>query len=85
MYCIYNVESTKLYTRKYYKTPAAAKAAITRAALDKTEWAFAEVKYFRDCIEKMVTRTNLMSGKEFQESANTPYYCSPASETYWSM
>lgn len=31
-----------------------------------------------------VTATNMMSGKEFQESIRTPYYCSPASETYWS-
>lgn len=34
--------------------------------------------------DKMVTRINLMSGKEFQERADTPYYCSPSSETYWS-
>lgn len=31
-----------------------------------------------------VTRRNIMSGKEFQERADTPYYCSPSSETYWS-
>jgi hypothetical protein len=34
---------------------------------------------------KMVTRTNLMTGKEFQEYKDTPHYLSPASETYWSM
>jgi len=33
----------------------------------------------------MVERTNLMSGKTFLEDADTPIYCSPASETYWSM
>jgi len=32
-----------------------------------------------------VTRINLMSGKEYEESVNTPLCCSPASETYWSM
>lgn len=32
---------------------------------------------------RMVTRVNLMTGKEFQERADTPYYCSPSSETYW--
>ena len=32
----------------------------------------------------MVTKKNLMSGKEFQERYDTPYYCSPSSETYWS-
>ena len=31
-----------------------------------------------------VTRTNLMSKKRFTERADTPYYCSPSSEAYWS-
>ena len=35
--------------------------------------------------ETMVTKTNLMGGKEFTERYDTPYYCSPASESYWSM
>jgi len=34
---------------------------------------------------KMVERTNLMTGKKFMEAEDTPYFCSPASETYWSM
>lgn len=32
----------------------------------------------------MVTRRNLMSGRQYQERADTPNYCSPASEAYWS-
>ena len=35
--------------------------------------------------ETYVTKTNMMSGKPFQERYDTPYYCSPSSETYWSM
>ena len=35
--------------------------------------------------ETYVTRKNMMSGKEFKERYDTPYYCSPSSETYWSM
>ena len=35
--------------------------------------------------ETYVTRTSLIGGKEFQERYDTPYYCSPSSETYWSM
>ncbi len=31
-----------------------------------------------------VTRKNLMSGQEFEERYDTPYFCSPSSETYWS-
>jgi len=35
--------------------------------------------------ETFVTRKNMMSGKEYQERYDTPYFCSPSSETYWSM
>ena len=35
--------------------------------------------------ETYVTRKNMMSGAEFKERYDTPYYCSPSSETYWSM
>jgi hypothetical protein len=45
--------------------------------------AVAEADFLGDTT--MVTRTNIMTGKEFQEPANTPYYCSPSSESYWSM
>jgi hypothetical protein len=38
-----------------------------------------------DLYETYVTRTNLMSGKEFKERFDTPHYCSPAFESYWSM
>ena len=34
--------------------------------------------------ETLVTRTNLMTGLEFQERYDTPYSCSAASESYWS-
>lgn len=33
----------------------------------------------------MVERTNLMSGLSYMEDINTPGYCSPASESYWSL
>lgn len=35
--------------------------------------------------ETYVTRKNLINGQEFQERYDTPYYCSPSSESYWSM
>ena len=41
--------------------------------------------YIVKVFETYVTRKNLMGGKEFQERYDTPYYCSPSSETYWSM
>jgi hypothetical protein len=36
-------------------------------------------------VETYVTRKNMMSGVEFQERYDTPYFCSPSSESYWSM
>lgn len=34
----------------------------------------------------MVTKRSAMAPfKEFEERYDTPYYCSPSSETYWSM
>ena len=40
---------------------------------------------FRTEIHKTyVIRRNLISGVEFEERYDTPYYCSPSSETYWS-
>ena len=35
--------------------------------------------------ETMVEKTNMMGGGKFMERYDTPYYCSPASESYWSM
>jgi len=42
-------------------------------------------KWRTEIHETMVTSRNMMNGKEFQERYDTPYYCSPSSETYWSM
>ena len=38
-----------------------------------------------EVFETFVTRKNLQSGREFQERYDTPYFCSPRSESYWSM
>ena len=40
---------------------------------------------FVEVFETFVTTKNMMSGKEFQERYDTPYYCSPRSESFWSM
>lgn len=97
-YVIYHNETTKLLggSSKSYKTMGAAKAAISRLRKNvpvsdlNTDndplfvYAIAEINYFYKHIEHTVERVNLMSGKTFRESVNTPYYCSPSSESYWS-
>ena len=93
-YVVYNIQSTrtvneKRWGRETFKTEAAAKAArtrmIKRLKYDGTQLAVAEVAFYTKKIAGTVTRTNLMTGKTYQESVNTPSCCSPASEAYWSM
>ena len=98
-YVIYNNETTKILGghNKSYKTLAAAKSAISRLRkqIPASDWgtasdplfvyAIAEINEFYKNIEKTVERTNIMTGKTFRESVNTPSYCSPSSESYWSM
>ena len=69
-----------------YRTPGAAKATVTRL-IKKAGWTGSEFEItpVRDYQPRMVTRTNLMSGREYQEDVNTPNFCSPSSESYWSM
>jgi len=37
-----------------------------------------------EVFETYVTKTNVMTGKPYQERYDTPYFCSPSSESYWS-
>jgi hypothetical protein len=82
--------------RKSYKTLAAAEAALTRICkaegllqtdpnYGRYRYAIAAKAYFHQNIEKQVKKRNLLTDQEFMEPANRPYYCSPSSETYWSM
>lgn len=53
---------------------------------DRISKKFPESKGYRfEIFETFVTKKNLLNGQEFQERYDTPYYCSPSSETYWSM
>ena len=48
-------------------------------------YGIAEADYYHKNIERKVRRTNIMTGKTYWESVNTPRACSPSSELYWSM
>jgi len=53
---------------------------------DRISKKFPETKGYRfEIFETYVMKKNLLNGQEFQERYDTPYYCSPSSETYWSM
>ena len=74
-----------------FKSLRAAKMARTKAlkALAKSpdsdikEIAIAEYSEFFNSIEKQEERINAMTGKPFMEPANTSFYCSPRSESYF--
>ena len=77
-----------------YKTQAAAKACRTRVVAklsfkleDLVIVSQDNLQQFRHAhnLPTKIERTNIMTGKKFLEDVDTPYFCSPASETYWSM
>ena len=92
-YVIVNVGDQKAYRKNYsvtvYPTERGAKIACTK--LNKNhygntmQWVVMSHEVYANRPVKMVERTNLMSGQTFMEAEDTPYFCSPSSESYWSM
>ena len=86
------------YTLEVYKRDARTKTGerleckleyptqISRLQLEKDLLKiFTHEKGFRiELHETFVTRKNLLSGQEFQERYDTPSFCSPSSESFWS-
>ena len=69
-----------------YKTFGAAMATRTRLCR-KSGWNISELAIIdtKSYKPRMVTRTNLMTGQEYQEDVNTPRSCSPSSVLFWTM
>jgi len=57
----------------------------TDAGIKTLADAIRESGFIVEVFATFVTTRNLMTGKEFQERYDTPYFCSPSSESYWSM
>jgi len=87
-----------MYTVEIYKKDARTKSGerlVSKTDYEVTEASMLEhtVKhtyrasqgYRYEIHETFVTKTNLMGGKEFTERYDTPHFCSPSSESYWSM
>ena len=58
---------------------------VTKDGLEKEmakQYGGEEFRYV--IFETMVTKTNILTGAEFKERYDTPYYFSASSETYWS-
>jgi hypothetical protein len=69
-----------------YKTHGAAMATVTRLCR-KAGWGVDELVVMSQELYRApkITVRNLMSGKDVEIDADTPWCCNPASETYWSM
>lgn len=92
-FVIYHIDSTLLVTgrngKKSFETERAAKAGLTRFLKknkDKScdDYAIADSHTFYNYIEKHKVVKNLISGEEVTIAVNTPRYCDPSSEAYWS-
>ena len=44
-----------------------------------------QLGFIVEVFETFVVRKNLMTGTTFQERYDTPYFCSPSRESFWSM
>jgi hypothetical protein len=53
--------------------------------LETPTFAATGVEDYNDNVVKMVEKTNYLTGEKYMEKSNTPHYCSPSSESYWSM
>ena len=58
---------------------------VTKDYIGTVAEAYRKDGFVVEVFETFVTRQNLIGGREFQERYDTPYYCSPSSESYWSM
>lgn len=99
MYVIYHIVSTMRVgpTEHGHPSTTSAKTYKTRGHAQRTcrkfniqtgrpvdEYAVATVEAYNSHVVKMVKRVNRLTGKEYEEPSNTPGYCSPSSESYWS-
>lgn len=59
-------------------------APVTRDFIEYAAESIRELGFVVKIFETYKTEVNMLSGKEFQERYDTPYYYSPSSESYWS-
>ena len=90
------MSALKEYTLEIYKTDRRTKEGVrlvekidfdpvTKDYIESVAESNRERGLIVNVFETYVTKKNLIGGKEFQERYDTPYYCSPSSESYWSM
>ena len=60
-------------------------APSTKDYIDTVVEKFEKLGFVVKLHETYIERKNLMTGAKFLERYDTPYYCSPSSESYYSM
>jgi len=60
-------------------------APSTKAYINTVAAAKREQGFIVEVFETFVSQKNFLNGVEFQERYDTPNYCSPSSESYYSM
>ena len=60
-------------------------APVTKAYIKAVAEGKRKLGFVVEIRETWTTKRNMMSGKTYQERYDTPNFCSPSSETYWSM
>ena len=100
-FVIYRTDTTEIVSEKDYsysghgtfkfeglgihengKTGRQARGELTGAMV---EMKIVDLETYRNEIEAQEEVTNMMTGKKFKQSVNTPNFMSPACESYWSM
>lgn len=90
------MSSLKEYTLEIYKADKRTKegrrlvakdefAPTTEAYINAVADGKRKLGFIVEIFETWVERTNMMSGKVYLEKYDTPRFCSPSSESYWSM
>jgi SRSO17 transposase len=59
-------------------------APVTRAYIKAVIESKTKLGFIVEPHETYVTKRNMMTGKTYQERYDTPYFCSPSSESFWS-
>jgi len=87
-FTVYHIASTmesKSFHREQDAKRLTNKLNVGNQMFKPNSFAYTTVEKYRTEVVHMVTKINMMSGKEYQEASNTPSYMSPACESYWSM
>ena len=71
-------EGRRLYAKQDF-------APVTEAYINAVADGKRNLGFIVEIFETYITRKNMMSGRDYQERYDTPRFCSPSSESYWSM